>query len=269
VAYFLGGILIVAIVLDKTPVFLLTGLGALSAVLMLVFKDPILGFVAGIQLTANKMVAPGDQIEMPKYNASGSVIEIGLTTVKVQNADKTITMIPTYALISESFKNWRGMQDSDGRRIKRSVYIDISTIRFCTEEMLERFARIQFISDYVERKRVEISAYNAAQQIDDSSLVNGRHLTNIGIFRAYLTAYLENHPMINREMAFLVRQLDPTIHGLPIEIYVFSKDKAWAGYEGIQADIFDHILAVVPEFDLKIFQDPAGSDLEALADLNQ
>jgi miniconductance mechanosensitive channel len=260
VIYFLSGIFIIAILLNKSPLYFLTGLGALSAVLMLIFKDPILGFVAGIQLTANKMVARGDWLEMPKYDADGDVLEIGLTTVKVQNWDKTITTIPTYALISESFKNWRGMQESGGRRIKRFVYLDLGSIKFCTEEMLERFSRIQYITEYIERKKKEISEYNRVHQVDTSILVNGRHLTNIGTFRAYVTAYLRNHPMINQDMTFLVRQLAPTPQGLPLEIYVFCKDKVWANYEAIQADIFDHILAVVPEFDLRVFQEPTGGD---------
>jgi miniconductance mechanosensitive channel len=264
--YFLAGIFIIAIMLNKSPLYLLTGLGALSAVLMLIFKDPILGFVAGIQLTANKMVTRGDWIEMPKYSADGDVQGIGLTTVKVQNWDKTVTTIPTYALISESFKNWRGMQESGGRRIKRFVYIDLGSIKFCTEEMLERFSRIQYITEYIDRKKKEISEYNKAQKVDTSILVNGRHLTNIGTFRAYVAAYLRNHPMINQNMTFLVRQLAPTQHGLPLEIYVFCKDKVWANYEAIQADIFDHILAVVPEFDLRVFQDPTGGDFREFSD---
>jgi miniconductance mechanosensitive channel len=265
VIYFVGGILIISIVLNKTPLYLLSGLGALTAVLMLIFKDAILGFVAGIQLTANKMVARGDWIAMPNYGADGDVLEVALTTVKVQNWDKTITTIPTYALIGESFKNWRGMQESGGRRIKRSINIDMNTVRFCTEEMLQRFSKIQYITEYIERKKKEISEYNVARQVDESILVNGRHLTNVGTFRAYVMAYLRNHPMINQEMTFLVRQLAPTEHGLPIQIYVFSKDKVWANYEAIQADIFDHILAVVPDFDLRIFQDPAGSDFRGFA----
>jgi miniconductance mechanosensitive channel len=266
VVYFIGGLLIVALLLDKSPLYLLTGLGALSAVLMLVFKDPILGFAAGIQLSANKMVMIGDWVEMPKYNADGDVIEVGLTTVKVQNWDKTITMIPTYALISESFKNWRGMQESGGRRIKRSIHIDISSIRFCTGEMLERFAKIQYIADYIAEKKAEVAAHNQTHQVDTSILVNGRHLTNVGTFRAYVVAYLRHHPMVNQEMTFLVRQLAPTEHGLPIQIYVFSSDKVWANYEAIQADIFDHLLAVVLEFDLQVFQNPTGSDFKELVE---
>ena len=249
VIYFICGIFIISILLNKTPVYLFSSLGALTAVLMFIFKDAILGFVAGIQLSANQMVANGDWISMPKYGADGDIVEIALTTVKVQNWDKTITTIPTYALISESFKNWRGMSDSGGRRIKRSISIDMNTIQFCTEETLDRFSKIQYISDYIERMKIEMEEYNKAKQVDTSSLVNGRRMTNIGTFRAYVEAYLTNHSKINHEMTFLVRQLAPTDNGLPIEIYVFSKDQEWAKYESIQANIFDHILAVIPEFD--------------------
>ncbi len=264
IIYFSSGVFIIAILLDKTPVYLFSSLGALTAVLMFIFKDAILGFVAGIQLTANQMVANGDWIEMPKYGADGDIIEIALTTVKVQNWDKTITTIPTYALITESFKNWRGMSESGGRRIKRSISLDMNTIQFCTEEMLDRFSKIQYISSYIEKQKIELQTYNQVEQVDDSSLVNGRRMTNVGTFRAYVEAYLRNHPKINHEMTFLVRQLAPSEHGLPIEIYVFSKDKAWANYESIQADIFDHILAVIPEFDLQVFQDPSGRDFNKL-----
>jgi miniconductance mechanosensitive channel len=266
---FLSVIFIISIVLNKTPVFLLSGLGALTAVLMLIFKDAILGFVAGIQLTANKMVAHGDWIEMPRYGADGDVLEVTLTTVKVQNWDKTITTIPTYALISESFKNWRGMEQSGGRRIKRAVNIDMSTIRFCDEEMLGRFEKIQYISEYIEQKKTELEEFNKSIKVDNTSLANGRRMTNIGTFRAYVMAYLRNHPMINAEMTFLIRQLRPTEQGLPIEIYVFCKDKAWVNYEAIQADIFDHILAVVPEFDLRVFQHPTGGDFQVLTRVTQ
>ena len=262
--YATGAIFAFSVLLDRSPVYLLSGLGALTAVLLLVFKDSILGFVAGVQLNANRMVAVGDWIEMPKYGADGDVLEVSLNTVKVQNWDKTITTIPTYALVSDSFKNWRGMQVSGGRRIKRAVHIDVNTVKFCTEEMLQRFARIQYISDYIERRKEEIGRYNSEQSVDLTSLVNGRRMTNLGSFRAYITAYLRNHPMVNQEMTFLVRQLSPQGQGLPIEIYVFCKDKVWANYEAIQADIFDHILAVVPEFDLKVFQHPSGADFQAL-----
>ncbi len=258
--YFLAFVFIVSLVLGQSPVRFLTGLGALTAVLMFVFKDPILGFVAGIQLTANKMVAVGDWIEMPKFNADGDVMEIALTTVKIQNFDKTITTVPTHMLISDSFKNWRGMSESGGRRIKRSVHIDIGSIRFCNEEMLERFSKIQYIADYIKQKHVEVSAHNEASAIDLTVDVNGRRMTNVGTFRAYVEAYLRNHPDISADFTLLVRQLRPSEYGLPIEIYVFTKTTNWLEYEAIQADIFDHILAAVKEFDLRLFQNPTGSD---------
>ncbi|MCF6225470.1 MAG: mechanosensitive ion channel family protein [Xanthomonadales bacterium] len=264
VLYFFTIVIVISIFIGKTPIYLLSGIGVLAGVMMLVFRDSILGFVAGIQLATNRMVAVGDWIEMPKYGADGDVLEVALTTVKVQNWDKTITTIPTYALISESFKNWRGMDKSDGRRIKRSLNIDISSIRFCDVEMLERFTKIQYISTYIETMKEKLKTHNHAANVDNTSLVNGRRMTNIGTFRAYVVAYLNNHPMINKEMTFLVRQLAPTEHGLPIEIYVFSKDKAWANYEAIQADIFDHIFAVVAEFDLRVYQNPTGADFRAL-----
>ncbi len=265
IIYFTSGIFIISILLNKTPIYLFSSLGAITAILMFIFKDAILGFVAGIQLSANRMVANGDWIEMPKYGANGDIIEIALTTVKVQNWDKTITTVPTYALITESFKNWRGMSESGGRRIKRSINIDMNTIKFCTEDMLDRFSKIQYISGYIQKMKKEVQEMNELEKVDNSSVVNGRRMTNIGTFRAYVIAYLSNHPMINQEMTFLVRQLAPTEHGLPLEIYVFSKDQNWANYEAIQSDIFDHILAVVPEFDLRVFQDPSGSDFSKLA----
>ena len=260
IIYFASAIFIISILLNKTPIYLFSSLGALTAVLMFIFKDAILGFVAGIQLSANRMVSNGDWIEMPKYGADGEIIEIALTTVKVQNWDKTITTIPTYALISDSFKNWRGMSESGGRRIKRSINIDMNTIKFCTDDMLDRFSKIQYISRYIEETKQAIIQNNKLQQVDPSSVVNGIRMTNIGTFRAYVKSYLHNHPMISKEMTLLTRQLAPTEHGLPIEIYVFSLDKAWANYEDIQADIFDHLFAVIPEFDLRVFQDPSGRD---------
>ncbi|MBU3916901.1 mechanosensitive ion channel family protein [bacterium] len=260
--YFIGGIFIISLLIDKTPVYLISGLGAMTAVIMFIFKDAILGFVAGIQLSANNMLTIGDWVEMPKYGADGDVIEIGLTTVKVQNFDKTITMIPTYALISESFRNWRGMKESGGRRIKRAIHIDINTIKFCSDEMIDRFQNNQYISQYIQTKKVELENYN--KTVVGTSQINRRRLTNIGTLRAYLVYYLMNHPSINHDMTFLVRQLKPTEYGLPIEIYVFCRDSEWTKYEAIQADIFDHILAIVPEFDLKIFQNPTGSDFREL-----
>ena len=262
--YFVSGILLLSLLLQKTPLYFLSGLGALTAVLMFVFKDILMGFVAGIQLIANKMVAPKDWIEMPKYGADGDVIEITLTTVKVQNFDNTITTIPTYALINESFKNWRNMNLSGGRRIKRYVNIDLSSIKFCDTEMLERFTKIQLITNAIQDRQAEIKVSNEEKNVDESTIVNGRRLTNIGIFRAYVDAYLRQHPQISNQMTFLVRQLSPRENGLPIEIYVFCKETNWNIYEAVQADIFDHILAVVPEFDLRVFQEPSGSDFQKL-----
>lgn len=267
ILYFVAGLFTLSVLLGKSPTVLIGGLTAITAVLLLIFRDAILGLVAGIQLTVNRMVSRGDWIEMPKYGADGDVLDVSLTTVKVQNWDKTITTIPTYALISESFKNWRGMQDSGGRRIKRAVHIDISSVKFCDEAMLQRFARIQHIAEHIERKKKELAEHNeqlSQQQVDLSHLVNGRRMTNLGTFRAYVTAYLRNHPQINGDMTFLVRQLAPSEKGIPIEIYVFCKDIVWANYEAIQADIFDHILATVPEFDLRVFQEPTGADFRTL-----
>jgi len=262
--YFVTVILIISILVQKTPLYILSGLGALTAVLMFVFKDILMGFVGGIQLIANKMVAPGDWIEMTKYGADGDVLEITLTTVKVKNFDNTITTIPTYALINESFKNWRNMNLSGGRRIKRFVYIDLGSIKFCSSEMLERYKLIQLISKTIQDRQQEILEFNQQNNIDESTLVNGRRLTNIGVFRSYVEAYLRHHPMIHQEMTFIVRQLSPGEKGLPIEIYVFCKDTNWTAYESVQADIFDHILAVVPEFDLQVFQEPSGTDFQKL-----
>lgn len=262
VVYGVGAIFVVSILVGKSPVYLLSGLTALTAILLLVFRDAILGFVAGIQLTANKLVATGDWIEMPKYEADGTVMDVALSTVTVQNWDKTFTTVPTYALISESFRNWRGMAESGGRRIKRSIFIDVNTVRFCDEEMLQRFAKIQYIRQYLDDKKAELERFNTERKVDDASLVNGRRLTNVGTFRAYVEAYLRDHPMIHQEMTFLVRHLQPGDNGLPIEIYVFCNDIVWTHYEAVQADIFDHILAVVPEFDLRVFQRPAGRDFQ-------
>jgi miniconductance mechanosensitive channel len=257
-----------SIVMDKEPWVFLSGIGALTAVLLLVFKDTLLGFVASIQLVAHGMVRPGDWIEMPKYGADGDVMEITLNTVKVQNFDKTITTIPTYALISDSFKNWRGMSESGGRRIKRSIHIDVNSIQFSTPEMVEKFSKIEVLRDYIERKQQELRDHNEQKGIDESVLVNGRRMTNVGTFRAYLIEYLRRHPKIHNEMTFLVRQLQPTDKGLPIELYVFSNDKRWVQYEDVQADIFDHIFASLPEFGLRPFQSATGHDIaEAAAGL--
>ncbi|HUG81672.1 MAG TPA: mechanosensitive ion channel family protein [Bryobacterales bacterium] len=251
----------ISIVIDKSVVVLFTGLGALTAIILLIFKDSILGLVAGIQLVANDMVRPGDWIEMPKYGADGDVIQITLNTVKIRNWDKTVTTIPTYSLISDSFKNWRGMSESGGRRIKRALPIDMTSVKFCTPEMIDRFSRIGMLRDHIERKTKELREYNERNEIDQSVPVNGRRMTNLGTFRAYLVAYLRAHPKIHQDMTFLVRQLPPSDKGLPLEIYVFSNDQVWANYEAIQADIFDHLLASLPEFELRPFQSPTGDDV--------
>ncbi|MFJ5717571.1 mechanosensitive ion channel family protein [Neobacillus sp. NPDC093127] len=262
----LGVILVIANLIGKSPLVFLSGIGALSAVLMLVFKDSLLGLVAGIQLASNDMVRVGDWIEMPKYGADGDIIDISLNTVKVQNWDKTITMVPSYAMISDSFINWRGMQTSGGRRIKRSLFVDTNSISFCTEEMIKKFTTIDYLSDYIIAREREIAEYNAKNDINLSNPVNGRALTNIGVFRAYINNYIQHHPGINQEMTLLVRQLAPTEHGLPIEIYAFSNDIRWAVYESIQADIFDHLFAVAQEFGLRLFQNPSGHDLKTIVD---
>ncbi len=259
--FFMAGIMGIAILLEKDPTVLLAGLGAMAAVLLLVFRDTILGLVASIQLSANNMLKIGDWIEMRSHGADGTVIDITLNTVKVQNWDKTISTIPTYALVSESFNNWKGMEESGGRRIKRSVSIDTNTIKFCDAEMLSRFEKFDLIRDYVLIKERELKEYNSGKNLAEEDYISGRHQTNVGIFRKYLEVYLRQHPKVNQEMTFLVRQLQPEGKGLPIEIYVFCNDKAWANYEAIQADIFDHIFAVIPEFDLKVFQQPSGADI--------
>lgn len=265
VFFVLGSVLILSAVLDKSPLLLLSGLGALTAVTMLVFQNAILGFVAGVQISVNRLVQIGDWIEMPKYGADGDVIDVGLTTVRIQNWDKTITTVPTHALIQDPVKNWRGMHDSGGRRIKRSIFLDMQTFRFVDEKLLAKMKRFSRLSPYLDERVPEIELWNKEHQEDLGVLVNGRRLTNIGCFRAYVTAYLRSHPQIRKDMTFLVRQLQPTDKGLPLEIYVFTNDTRWAIYEGIQADIFDHLLAVVPEFDLRIYQSPSSSDLREAA----
>ena len=243
---------------------LLTGLGASAAVLMLVFKDSIMGFVSGIQLSANNMLKVGDWITMPKYGADGTVIEVTLNTVKVRNFDNTITTLPPYLLVSDSFQNWQGMQESGGRRVKRSINIDMTSVRFCTPEMLAKYRKIQILKDYVDETEKVVEDYNKEHDIDNSVLVNGRRQTNLGVFRAYLTNYLKNLPTVNQDMTCMVRQLQPTETGIPLELYFFSANKVWVAYEGIQADVFDHVLAIIPEFDLQVFQNPSGADLRRI-----
>lgn len=249
-----AALLIISSLIEKSPTLLLSGLGAITAILLLIFRDTILGFVAGIQIAANRMVNTGDWIELPKYGADGTVLQVGLTTVKVQNWDNTISTVPTYSLITDPMKNWRGMSESGGRRIKRSLYLDVNSIRFCDQEMLDELGKIRFINQYIEHKRAELDTYRQEQKIDIQDLVNSRRLTNIGTLRAYLESYLRHHPKVNQAMTLMVRQLPPTELGLPLEIYCFSADKNWINYEGIQADIFDHALAMLPIFSLRAYQ---------------
>jgi miniconductance mechanosensitive channel len=261
--YLVGILFIISNVTNKPLWTLLTAFGALSALIILTFRDTILGLVASIQISGNDIVRIDDWIEVPKYGADGHVVEINLTTIKVKNWDNTVTTIPTYVLINDAFKNWRGMEESEGRRMKRSVNIKISSIKFCTPEILEHFKKIDLIRDYVTQKESEINQYNAAHKINKSVLANGRNLTNVGIFREYLSNYIQKHPKVNKELIMMVRQLPPTDKGLPLEIYCFTLDKEWVDHETIAADIFDHVLATIPSFDLEIFEGPTGKDFQA------
>ena len=259
--YFIAGIFIIAAVFHQSPLVLLGGLSAIAAVLLLIFKDTILGLVASIQLSANNMLKPGDWIEVPKHGANGTVVDISLNTVKVQNGDKTIVTIPTYSLVTDSFMNWSGMEESEGRRIKRSINIDMKSVRFCDDQMLDKFQKFRLLRNYVKEKQNEITEHNKKLGIEDLSVPNGRRQTNLGIFRKYLEEYLRNNAHINLDMTLLVRHLQPSETGMPIEIYAFCKEKQLNDYESIQADIFDHILAVIPEFELRVFQSPSGNDI--------
>lgn len=247
-------LLIISILLDKSPAILLSGLTAIAAILLLIFRDTILGFVAGIQIAANRMVNTGDWIEVPKFNADGEVKEVGLTIVKVQNWDNTVSTLPTYSLITEAVKNWRGMSESGGRRIKRAIHIDINSCQFCDQQMLASLRQISHIQAYLGSKLNELRKFHQQQNINQEDLLNSRRLSNIGTFRAYIEAYLRQHPRINQNMTLMVRQLDSTETGLPLEIYCFSNNKDWIAYEGIQADIFDHIFAMLPVFKLRAYQ---------------
>ena len=263
IVFIVGIIVIIASMIGKSPLILLGGLGAASAILLVIFRDSLLGLVAGVLINSNDMLRIGDWIEMPKYGADGDVTDITLHTVKVENFDKTITTIPSYALISDSFRNWRGMTEAGGRRIKRSIYIDQTSIDFCSDELIEKFEKMHYLTEYIQKKKAEIEGYNQTHGIDSSQPVNGRRMTNIGTFRAYIQNYLKNHPKVHSGLIQMVRQLPPGEHGLPVEIYVFTNDTAWVNYESIQADIFDHILAVIPYFGLRVFQDPTGYDIRA------
>jgi len=264
VTFSILGIILIANFMNESPLILLSGIGAFAAVFSFVFKDTILGFIAGIQLTTNDMLRIGDWIEMEKYGADGDVIDIALNTIKVQNFDKTIVTIPAYAFVSDSFKNWRGMKEYGGRRIKRSLYIDVNSIGFCTPEMIEKFKKIHYLEDYITQKENEIREYNKVNEVNTELLVNGRHMTNIGTFRAYIINYIKNHPGLQGDATQIVRQLPPGEYGLPLEIYAFTNTTDWATYENIQSDIFDHIISVAGEFGLRLFQNPSGYDVRKI-----
>jgi len=259
--YVFSAIIIVATLIDRSPMLLLSGLGVMSAVILLVYKDTLLSFVASVQLTSNDLLRVGDWIEMPQVGADGDVIDITLHTVKVQNFDKTIVSIPTWRLMSESFKNWRGMQQSGGRRIKRSIFIDAGQIGFLSDEQEERLEKVRLLSDYLVRKKIELEKWNEAQGKVASLAANRRRMTNIGTFRAYALAYLKSHAQIQPNMTCMVRQLQATPQGVPLEIYCFTRTTVWDDYEQIQGDIFDYLLSVLPEFGLSLYQQPSGNDL--------
>lgn len=263
VAYIGAAIMVIAALLDQSPWFLLSGLGAMTAILLLIFRDTLLSFVAGIQLTTNDLIRVGDWIEMPQFNADGDVVDISLNVVKVQNWDRTITVIPTHKFLENSFKNWRGMFESGGRRIKRAINIDMSSVRFLEPDEIERLSKVQVLREYMQAKLQEIEEHNRTAVPAELAAVpaNRRRLTNVGTFRAYVEGYLRHHAKIHPDMLRIVRQLHPTPEGLPLEIYAFTRDTGWVAHEGVQADIFDHLLAVAPEFGLRVFQAPAGSDL--------
>lgn len=266
VLYILGFLIIVSIFINTNPLVLISGLGAMTAVLMLIFKDTILSFVASVRITTSDIIQIGDWLEVPKFEADGDVVDISLYNIQIQNWDKTITNIPTYKLIDDSFKNWRGMQEAGGRRIMRKIVLDISSVKFCDAEMLEKFQKIHYLKDYISQKKEELKEYNSKNKIDDSVVVNGRRLTNLGTFRAYVANYLKHHPYVHKDLIFLIRQLEPEKDGIPIQIYVFINQTAWVKYEEIQSDIFDHLLAVVPEFGLRIFQNPSSYNFEKIAE---
>ncbi|HEY9150004.1 MAG TPA: mechanosensitive ion channel family protein [Gammaproteobacteria bacterium] len=257
-------LLIIAALIDRSPLILLSGLGAMAAVLMLIFQDTLLSLVASVQISSNDLVRVGDWIEVPELNADGDVIDIALHTVKVQNWDKTITMIPTKRLISDSFKNWRGMADAGGRRIKRCLYLDQQSVHFLGVEEVQRLHRFSLLGEYLKGKQQEIEEWNTRLAESGMEPVNTRRLTNIGCFRAYIVNYLRSHPGVNKSLTLMVRQLNPTADGLPLEVYCFTNTTSWVPYEGIQSDIFDHLMAILPEFGLRLFQHPSGADLRDL-----
>jgi len=260
--YIIAIIIIIGILTNQSPYALLGGIGAMTAVLLFIFRDTILSFIASVQISTYDLVRVGDWIEAPKFGADGDVIEVNLHTIKVQNFDKTITTIPTYRLIEESFKNWRGMQDTGARRIKRHLLIDQTSVKILDEQLIEKLSKLQLIKQYIENRKKEIEEYNKRNNIDISIPINGRQMTNLGTFRKYIEEYLAKNSNIHKDFTLLVRHLQPTPQGLPIEIYAFANDTNWVNYEKIQADIFDHLLAVIPYFELRVFQEPSGNDLQ-------
>jgi len=261
-----GVILTASLFTGESPLVLLSGLGALTAILLLIFRDTLLSFVASMQIQSNDLVKEGDWIEVPSYGADGDVVNIALHTVKVQNWDRTITVIPTYKLLDTPYKNWRGMQESGGRRIKRALYIDLNSIRFCNQEMIERFSKIDLVKEYIESRVDDAEGWNSKRAASLENSFNGRQFTNLGVFRAYVVNYLKSRPDVHQEgMTLLVRPLAPGPTGLPLEIYAFTKTVVWSEYEAIQADIFDHLVAAAPRFELRVFQEPTGADFQVLA----
>ena len=265
ILYIATGILVLSVLIGKSPVYFLSAFGAMTAIILLIFKDTILGLVASVQISSNDMVRVGDWVEMPKFNADGDVISITLHTVKIQNWDKTLTTVPTYYFVTDSFKNWRGMQESGGRRIKRSIFVNVRTIRFVDPETRLRFKNYSLLTTYIQERQQEIELHNAGKKVDTSVLINGRRMTNIGVFRRYVENYLRSHPHIRKDMTLLVRQMPIEDRGVPIEVYCFTDTTEWASYEEIQADIFDHLLAAIGFFDLEVFQQPSGSDFSRLS----
>ena len=264
VVYLLAVILVVAALIDRSPLILLSGLGAMAAVLILVFQDTLLSLVASVQISSNDIVRVGDWVEMPGLNADGDVIDIALHTIKIQNWDKTITTVPTKRFISDPFKNWRGMKESGGRRIKRAILLDQTSVHFLADEEIEKLHRFQLIDEYLNDKQKDIEKWNAELKAQNSDAVNARRVTNIGTFRAYVERYLRKHKMLNQDMTLMVRQLAMTSDGLPLEVYCFTSTTVWPEYEGIQSDIFDHLLAILPEFGLRVFQHPSGVDMREM-----
>lgn len=269
VLFITAGILVMSVLLGRSPLYFLSAFGAMTAIILLIFKDTILGLVASVQISSNDMVRVGDWVEMPKFNADGDVVAINLNTVKVKNWDKTVTTIPTYYFITDSFKNWRGMEESGGRRIKRAIYLNVRTVKFVDPDTREQYKKYSLISDYINQRQLEIERFNTENNFETSQLINGRRMTNIGVFRRYVESYLRSHRQIRQDMTLLVRQLSIEDRGIPIEVYCFTKTTAWSEYETIQADIFDHLFAATAFFDLEVFQQPSGSDIsKAVRTLN-